>query len=91
MTTIIAKDKAAQREILIDVLAHGSRRVFVQAHLDSLKRLQADDWFVMSFSPRHTPLTKFDVARIDKMRQQALNPRKIDFAVSIFRKSGLRL
>jgi len=67
---IPAGDKSAQREILADVFARRRSGLAIETVLDFLKRLEADEGFMMSLAQTDAPLRRFDHASVDGARQK---------------------
>ncbi|WP_233155256.1 hypothetical protein [Sedimentitalea arenosa] len=80
MPAIITQHEAAQREVLVDVLARWSLGSAVQSPLDFLIGRKADQRFVLSFAGRNVPFRGFDVPGISQLRENAIDPLPADFS-----------
>ncbi|WP_339948494.1 hypothetical protein [uncultured Albimonas sp.] len=80
LAAVVAGDEAAEREIVIDVLAGGGLRALLQAALDLLEGRERHQRFVMAPAQRHVPVRNLDVAGIDRTGQQLINPLIADLS-----------
>ncbi|MDF1722144.1 MAG: hypothetical protein P1U65_15840 [Minwuia sp.] len=89
--TIAADDAAAQREVRRDILAHRRTRFAVQALLDELIGLKADERRVQSFTHRHVPAGCMDMPCVDDIAQNILHPLIGDSAILLARELRMPL
>ncbi|MCB2051217.1 MAG: hypothetical protein KDE63_07285 [Novosphingobium sp.] len=79
-----------QGKVCADIGTEGRTGARAQLLLNTLMHLQCNQTFMATLAQRHIPFGRFDVARVNRPRQNIVNLLVADRAAPVLRKENLR-